>query len=86
MRDAGRALLLKLYALPSLYRQRNFARVAMHENDLVLLMQRYKPKMEVLLGELGKHLAASDASSLRGLVAELEQRIQRFPGKFSENR
>src|SRR2546423_9396847 len=36
-------LLLKMYALPSLYRQGNFARVALYENDLAMLIHTYQP-------------------------------------------
>ena len=46
-------LLLKLYALPSLYRHRNFARVGIYENDIATLMQIYQPALAPLLTELG---------------------------------
>jgi hypothetical protein len=36
-------LLLKLYALPSLYRQANFARVGIYENDIATLLHYYQP-------------------------------------------
>ena len=49
-------LLLKLYALPSLYRQGNFARVGLYENDIATLLQAYRPAVEPLLDELARHL------------------------------
>jgi hypothetical protein len=71
-------LLLKLYALPSLYRQGNFARVGLYESDIALLIQAYRPVMMPLFGELEKHLLESDLESVRQIVAEIEQRIARF--------
>lgn len=38
-------LLLKLYALRSLYRQGDFQRVALYEGDVAMLMERYNPAM-----------------------------------------
>ena len=42
-------LLLKLYALPSLYRQGNFARVGIYENDIATLLHYYQPDISSLL-------------------------------------
>jgi hypothetical protein len=67
-------LLLKLYALPSLYRQGNFARVSLYENDVATLMYAYEPDVEPLMRELAQHLMVA----LREIVAEIEERIQRF--------
>lgn len=71
-------LLLKLYALPSLYRQADFARVGLYENDIATLMHYYQPNMEPLLAELTSHLSATDCDALREIVAELCQRMARF--------
>jgi len=71
-------LLLKLYALPSLYRQGGFARVSMYENDIAALMYTYQPNTKALFAELTAHLSNSNLNSLREIVAELEQRIRRF--------
>lgn len=71
-------LLLKLYALPSLYRQGNFARVGLYENDLATLIYYYQPDLEPLFEELTVHLSQTDLQELRNIVAELRQRIQRF--------
>lgn len=75
-------LLLKLYALPSLYRQGNFARVALYEGDIVTLMHAYAPNMALLLAELRGHLSASDLAEVRSIVAELQGRIDRFGRAF----
>jgi hypothetical protein len=71
-------LLLKLYALPSLYRQGNFARVSLYENDIATLMYAYEPDVEPLMRELAQHLSETDMVALREIVAEIEERIQRF--------
>lgn len=71
-------LLLKLYALPSLYRQGSFARVGIYENDIATLMQLYRPAMTPLFAELTPHLSATDLKSVREIVQEIEHRIARF--------
>jgi hypothetical protein len=71
-------ILLKLYALPSLYRQGDFARVALYEGDLATLIQAYQPALEPLLDELAAHLSETDLAAVRETIAEIEQRIERF--------
>jgi hypothetical protein len=71
-------LLLKLYALPSLYRLGNFARVGLYENDIATLMQLYRPDMAQLLAELAHYLSESDLASLREILTEIDERLKRF--------
>ena len=71
-------LLLKLYALPSLYRQGSFARVGIYENDIATLLHDYSVDVDALYGELSGHLSTTDMAEVRGIVAEIQQRIQRF--------
>ena len=71
-------LLLKLFALPSLYRQGSFERVGIYENDIAILMYAFKPKMEPLFTELNNHLNETDMAEARKIVADIEARIQRF--------
>ncbi|MGB9673813.1 MAG: hypothetical protein ACPL3P_06705 [Anaerolineales bacterium] len=71
-------LLLKLYALPSLYRQGNFARVAIHENDIAVLIYYYKPNIESLLTELVSYLSNTDLAEIKNILAEIQTRTQRF--------
>src|SRR5215510_14667828 len=78
-------LLLKLYALPSLYRQGNFARVGLYENDIATLMYDYQPALLPLFEELGRYLSMSDIAVLRDIVAEIQQRIARFQQGFGES-
>jgi hypothetical protein len=74
-------VLLKLYALPSLYREGNFARVGLYENDVATLLEAYRPDLGPLLTELAKHLGATEMESVRTVVADLERRIERFQGR-----
>ena len=75
-------VLLKLYALPSLYRQGNLARVALYETDILTLMDRHKVEIEPLFEELKPHLSPTDLASLRKIADEIRQRIERFGGEF----
>ena len=71
-------LLLKLYALPSLYRQGNFARVGIYENDIATLLHYYQPDMPSLLGELSRYVSESDFAEIKGVVSDIQNRIKRF--------
>jgi hypothetical protein len=71
-------ILLKLYALPSLYRQRNFSRVGLYENDVATLMQAHQPPIDPLLTELSRHLDDSDLMQVKQIVTEIQHRITRF--------
>ena len=71
-------LLLKLYALPSLYRQGDFARVGLYENDIATLLHYHQPKLDPLWAELASHLLATDLQSVHEIVAEIQQRLARF--------
>jgi hypothetical protein len=75
-------VLLKLYALPSLYRQGNLARVALCETDILMLLDRHKVDVEPLFAELEAHLSPTDLTSLRGITDEIRQHIERFGGQF----
>jgi predicted nucleotidyltransferase len=77
-------LLLKLYALPSLYRQGNFVRVGLYENDIATLIHAYRPDLDALFVVLTHYLSASDIAALRDIVAEIQQRIARFQHGFGE--
>ena len=71
-------ILLKLYALPSLYRQGLFDRVSIYEGDIASLMQRHRPAIEPLLQRLQRHLETGDLNELREIVRDIEARIARF--------
>jgi hypothetical protein len=71
-------LLLKLYALPSLYRQSNFARVEIYESDIATLLHDYKPDEAALLNELSSYVSESDLTEIKTILSDLHRRIERF--------
>lgn len=71
-------ILLKLYALPSLYHQGNFTRVGLYENDVATLLHAHHPPVEPLLDELSLYLSDSDITQVKHIVSEIQQRISRF--------
>ena len=71
-------LLLKLYALPSLYRQGNFSRVGIYEYDVATLLHDYQPNISVLLTELSKYVNETDFAEINNIVADIQNRISRF--------
>jgi len=71
-------VLLKLYALPSLYRQGNFTRVGLAENDIATLIHIHKPTLQPILDVLENYLSTTDMVQVRQIVDEIEQRLERF--------
>ena len=71
-------LLLKLYALPSLYRQGNFARVGIYENDIATLLHDYEPDVNTLLSEISNFVSESDLAEIKNILADIQKRIKRF--------
>jgi hypothetical protein len=73
-------LLLKLYALPSLYRQGNFVRVGLYENDIATLIHEYRPDVLSLLNELSNYVNENDFLEIKNVVSDIQNRIKRFKG------
>ena len=71
-------LLLKLYALPSLYRSGDFTRVSLYENDVAALIEAYRPSLDTLLAELQGSLSPSDLTEVRSILYDIERRVERF--------
>jgi hypothetical protein len=87
-------ILLKLFALPSLYGQACppesapgrrepsprgcFERVGIYENDIATLIHAFNPELPPLLAELDKHLNETDMHEARQIMADIESRIRRF--------
>lgn len=71
-------LVLKCYALPSLYRQGQFSRASIYENDILLLLLNYSVTLDPLFNLLSSHLLASDLDEVREILTEIQQRIQRL--------
>ena len=74
-------ILLKLYALPSLYRQGNFTRVGLYENDVATLLHTHHPAVEPLLQKLTSYLSESDMTKVKQIVGEIHERISRFEAR-----
>ncbi|MDY7016146.1 MAG: hypothetical protein SVX43_21630 [Cyanobacteriota bacterium] len=75
---ASGLILLKLYALPSLYRQGRFDRVSIYENDILLLLLNYSVDLSPILQALAPHLIDTDLQEIRNALSDIETRIQRF--------
>ncbi|OAI43673.1 hypothetical protein AYO38_10535 [bacterium SCGC AG-212-C10] len=71
-------VLLKLYALPSLYRQGDVVRISLYESDIKSLLAMYDVPLEELFGLLETHLRSTDMAELRRLVADLRVDVGRF--------
>ena len=71
-------ILLKLYALPSLYRQGKFDRASIYESDITLLLLNYKIDLVPLVKILKKHVLASDIEEINQTITDLQTRIRRF--------
>lgn len=71
-------ILLKLYSLPSLYRQANFARVGIYENDIATMLHYYKPDLEWLTFELAKYLDPKDMIEINNILTDIKHRLDRF--------
>ncbi len=67
-------ILLKLYALPSLYRQGNLTRAALYETDILLLLQENNVQTDVLFATLAPYVAGHDVDELHNIVRELQAR------------
>jgi hypothetical protein len=75
-------LLLKLYALPSLYRQGNFARVGIYENDIATLLHYYPTDTAILLKELSGYVDETDLAEIKSILGDIQKRIERFNKDF----
>ncbi len=70
--------LLKLYALPSLYRQHQHTRVHIYEADIQSLIVEGHLKSDELLSELFDFMSSNDISELAKILTEFEQHRNRF--------
>ncbi|TWU29241.1 hypothetical protein [Bythopirellula polymerisocia] len=77
-------VLLKLFALPSLYRQGRFEKVDIYQNDILRLIREHRPATAPLMKELSQHMLPSDIEELEKILLQIEDEIaaskQRFRG------
>ena len=70
-------ILMKLYALPSLYRQGRLDRIGVYENDVLQLVALVRPETERLLAVLSPYMLATDIGALRDILREIDGRVAR---------
>ncbi|MFN0127899.1 MAG: hypothetical protein ACKV19_14560 [Verrucomicrobiales bacterium] len=70
-------MLLKLYALPSLYRQGQIARAGVYESDLVMLLVAHPAEDATLLETLRPHVPECDINALGVVLGDLRARMAR---------
>lgn len=71
-------VVLKLFALPRLYRDGDLARAALYETDILMLMQRHRPDVDAALAELATYVTSAELHELRSIVADLQARLVRM--------
>jgi hypothetical protein len=71
-------VILKFYALPSLYRQGKFDRVSIYENDILLLLLQYSVNLKPIFQILSNHLLSSDLETVQEIAVEIEAKVKRF--------
>lgn len=69
-------IVLKLYALPSLYRQFDMDRAALYENDITTLIARYAPVLEPLIALATHEMEPGDKGELKKIISECSQRAK----------
>jgi len=78
-------ILLKLFALPSLYRQGDFIKVGIYENDVATLLLAYRPDVAGILAELEAFVSDSDLREIHEIVRDLQARFSRFRSSEESN-
>ncbi len=77
-------VLLKLFALPSLYRRGQLAKMRIYEGDVEALIDSHDVAAEELLPNLRPYLSASDIVALERIVADLRSRLKASEGRFKD--
>ncbi|WP_035987547.1 hypothetical protein [Leptolyngbya sp. KIOST-1] len=71
-------IILKFYALPSLYRQGDFSRVSLYENDITQLLLKFSVELEPIFTILTPYLLESDIQAIQDTAQDIQARIERF--------
>ncbi|NJL39941.1 MAG: nucleotidyltransferase family protein [Leptolyngbyaceae cyanobacterium RM2_2_4] len=77
-------LLLKFFALPSLYRQGQFNKVTIYENDITQLLLNYSVDLSELFKVLANHVISTDLQELQNTATDIQTRIQRLYAQRSK--
>lgn len=75
---------LKLYSLPSLYRQGQFEKVDVYRADITALLRRTRLNTIPIIEILRPHLLDSDVAELEKIVASIIQHIEREGDAFRQ--
>lgn len=67
-------VVLKLYALPSLYRQMDLDRAALYETDITLLIARHSLALAPLAALVDQHVELGDKKELQKIISECRER------------
>ena len=67
-------IVLKLYALPSLYRQFALDRAALYETDITMLIANHTPNLEPLIALVDQQMKPGDQKELQTILAECKAR------------
>ena len=70
-------ILLKLFALPSLYRQGQIDRAALYETDILMLLRHSPTEDAVLIKQLQPHMRPSDIQALLEVLADIRVRMDK---------
>ena len=71
-------VVLRLFALPRLYRQFDYDRVAIYEADVTQLLARSQRDDAFFLEILAPHLLDSDRQELAGILNDIRRRLRRM--------
>jgi hypothetical protein len=71
-------IVLKLYALPSLYRQMDLDRAALYETDITMLIAHHSPKLEPVTGLVYQEMEPGDKMELQKIISECCERAKRL--------
>ncbi|HEV2436655.1 MAG TPA: hypothetical protein VG077_11715 [Verrucomicrobiae bacterium] len=75
-------ILLKLFALPLLYQQKDLDWAMVYEADVKMLLALYQPKVEPWFRLLEPHVSRTDLEELEKIVSDAQQRIARIKDQF----
>ncbi|MBE9064038.1 hypothetical protein [cf. Phormidesmis sp. LEGE 11477] len=76
-------VLLKFFALPSLYRQGQFSKASIYENDITQLLLVESVELSEVFQELSPFLLATDLQELRRTASDIENRLRRLRSQQS---
>ncbi|MEM7517234.1 MAG: hypothetical protein AAF368_09960 [Planctomycetota bacterium] len=81
--EAG-LLALKLFALPSLYRQGRFAKVRIYENDVAELIELMGEAPDSIYEVMAPTMMPSDLAEVRKIAEDISERLSKSKSRFSD--